>query len=313
MNEEVRRLFRERFGELAQFDFPMARITSFRVGGPAECLLNVRGLEDLGSAVELARSRDVPITLLGAGSNLLVRDGGIRGLAISFAQGFRGRGIRKEGKQEAILWSEAGVKINSFLSFAQRSGWSGLEFLAGTPGTMGGAVAMNAGVQEREVKDTLLELTFMRDDGSIETRPRKSLNFRYRGLDLPEGSIICVMDFAVTRSTAAQVKDLMMTLLTKRKQSQPLSLPNAGSVFMNPPGDYAARLIEKSGLKGTRIGGAEISRLHANFIVNNRGACASDILSLIALARERVKKAAGIDLETEIKIVGEDLPGGGNE
>jgi UDP-N-acetylmuramate dehydrogenase len=304
MDEGVAQLLRERFGERVAFGIPMARVTSFRVGGPAECVVHVQNVDDLGAALALARAHRLPVTLLGAGSNLLVRDGGIPGVILSFTQGFRAMGVRKEGEREAVLWAEAGVKINQFLAFAQRSGWSGLEFLAGTPGTMGGAVVMNAGVAEREVKDALRELAFMAPDGTLHRRPREALDFRYRGVDLPEDSIICEMDFAVTRSEPAQVKAEMMKLLTRRKSTQPLSLPNAGSIFKNPPGDYAGRLIEKVGLKGARAGDAQISELHANFIVNLGRARAADILSLIDRARRRVHEATGVTLETEVRIVG---------
>jgi UDP-N-acetylmuramate dehydrogenase len=163
---------------------------------------------------------------------------------------------------------------------------------------------MNAGVADREVKDALCELTFMGPEGGLHHRPRGELDFRYRGVDLPEGSIICSMDFEVRRAEPARVKAEMMTLLTRRKRTQPLSLPNAGSIFKNPPGDYAGRLIEKVGLKGTRAGNAQISDLHANFIVNLGGARASDILSLIEQARRQVRDATGITLETEVRVVG---------
>ncbi len=308
MDEAVKRIISDRFPEEAHFDHPMARITSFRVGGPADCLLYVRGMEDLRAAVDLARAHDLPVTLLGAGSNLLVRDGGIPGLAISFAKGFRGQGLRREGERDAVLWAEAGVKINSFLAYAQRGGWAGTEFLAGTPGTMGGAAAMNAGVRDREMKDIVLALTFMTPDGKQRTVARDALVFRYRGLDLTAGAIICTMDLAVSRDDPAEIKERMTALLSRRKRSQPLSIPNAGSIFKNPPGDYAARLIEQSGLKGVRTGGAAISELHANFIVNLDGARAEDILRLIDRARAGVQASAGVELETEVRVLGVDAP-----
>jgi UDP-N-acetylmuramate dehydrogenase len=311
MDDTLRRLFRERFGERAAFDFPMARLTTWRVGGPAECLLHVRGMDDLRDGVRLARSHDLPVSLLGAGSNLLVRDGGIPGLSISFARGFRERGVRREDARGAVLWAEAGVKINTFLAFAQAGGFAGLEFLAGTPGTMGGAVAMNAGVHEREVKDTLTSLTCMLPDGEVETRAREALAFRYRGLELPEGSVICAADFEATRDDPKQVKARMTAILTKRKATQPLTLPNAGSVFKNPPGDYAGRVIEEAGLRGTRLGGAQVSELHANFIVNVADARAADILGLIELVRERVREKRGVELETEVRVIGVDAAAGG--
>lgn len=309
MDRAVRNQIRERFGERALFDYPMAKITTFRVGGPADCLLYVSGTDDLRAAIALARSRGLPLSLLGAGSNLLVRDGGIRGMTISFSKGFRGHGIRREDEQGGVLWAEAGVKINTLLAFAQREGWSGLEFLAGTPGTMGGAVAMNAGVRDREIKDLLTELTFMTSDGALHRSPGEDLEFRYRNLDLPEGAIICAMELSVTRNEPATIKERMTDLLTRRKNTQPLSIPNAGSIFKNPPGEYAAQLIEKAGLKGTRAGGAQISDLHANFIVNDEGASASDILALIETAKNGVAREAGITLETEVRVLGIDAPG----
>jgi len=307
MQETLRRRIAERFGGRAMFGFPMSKVTTWRVGGPAECLVHVEGVEDLRDAVSVAREHGLAITLLGAGSNLLVRDGGIPGVAISFARGFRRLGLRREGEGRAVLWAEAGVKINTFLAFAQAGGWAGLEFLSGTPGTMGGAVAMNAGVHDREVKDTLLAILFMDAAGELHTRAREELAFRYRGLDLPAGSVICSADFAVTRDEPARVKERMMELLDRRKSTQPLTLPNAGSVFKNPPGDYAGRLIEDAGLRGARMGGAGVSEVHANFIVNLEGARASDILGLIRLVQERVETRKGIRLETEVRVVGIDV------
>ena len=310
MQAQARRAISDRFAEDALFDHPMSRVTSFRVGGAADCLLHVRGVEDLRAALDLARAHRLPVTLLGSGSNMLVRDGGIPGLAISFAKGFRAHGVRREENGEGVLWAEAGVKINTFLAYAQRGGWAGLEFLAGTPGTMGGAAAMNAGVRDREMKDVVLGLSFMTPDGKLRTLPRDALRFRYRGLSLPEGAIICTMDLAVTRDEPAAIKARMTSLLSRRKSTQPLSIPNAGSIFKNPPGDYAARLIEEAGLKGARAGGARISELHANFIVNAEGARAKDILALIDRAKGEVARATGIRLETEVRVVGVDAPGG---
>ena len=233
----------------------------------------------------------------------------VQEVTISFAKGFRRHRVLREGEREGVLRAEAGVKINTLLAFARKGGWAGLEFLAGTPGTMGGAVAMNAGVRDREMKDVLLELSFMTPDGSLHTSTRKDLAFAYRSLTLPEGSVICAVDLSVTRDDPDAIKERMTTLLTRRKTTQPLSIPNAGSIFKNPPGDYAARLIEKAGLKGTRAGGAQISELHANFIVNVEGARASDILTLISEAKSRVARSAGITLETEVRVLGADAPG----
>ncbi len=168
---------------------------------------------------------------------------------------------------------------------------------------------MNAGVHDREVKDTLVALTFLGTDGTIHTRSRSDLQFRYRGLDLPEGAVICAADFAVTRDDPARVKERMMALITRRKRTQPLTLPNAGSVFKNPPGDYAGRVIERAGLKGAKVGGAQVSEVHANFIVNVNDASASEILALIDLVKRRVLETQEIRLETEVRVIGVDAPG----
>jgi UDP-N-acetylmuramate dehydrogenase len=246
MQEALRRLYADRFGDRALFGFPMSKVTTWRVGGPAACLVHVEGIGDLRDAVKMAREHGMPITLLGAGSNLLVRDGGIPGLAISFAQGFRRLGLRRRDDQGGVLWAEAGVKINTFLAYAQVGGWAGLEFLSGTPGTMGGAVAMNAGVQEREVKDTLLSLLFMDAEGALHTRMRAALEFRYRALVLPAGSVICSADFAVTHDDPARVKERMMSLLNRRKRTQPLTVPNAGP-YSRIPRRLCRALIRRPG------------------------------------------------------------------
>ena len=301
MDAVVRNELRELLGEQVRFDVPMARHTSLRVGGPADALATPGDRSELAGLLALCAHHGLPHRVLGGGFNTLVLDGGIDGIVIRLAK------LRLlEERPDACLRVEAGVSHSQLTRFCVERGLSGLEFGAGIPGTVGGWLAMNAGIAEREIGDAVLEIEVMRPGGG-ETRrlPRAQLEFRYRGLrGLAPGSVILSGLLAVEASDPAAVRSVVEGLLARRAATQPLDVPSCGSVFKNPPGDYAGRLIEAVGLKGERVGDAEISRVHANFIVNRGRARAVDVLALVELARERVRKELGIELEPEVRIVG---------
>jgi UDP-N-acetylmuramate dehydrogenase len=283
-------------------DEPLAHWTSLRVGGPADALVRVDTREELVRVHALCRAHGLPLTILGGGFNALVRDGGLRGVVVRLA-GLRA--ITRDG--DALVRAEAGVTHTSLTRFCAEQSRSGLEFAVGIPGTVGGWIAMNAGVHGREMKDvvTAVEL-FEPSSGGIVTRAAAELAFRYRAAELGSGAVVLSATFATTPGAPEEIRERQKESMARRRATQPVDQPSCGSVFVNPPGDYAGRLIEAAGLKGTSEGGAMISPLHANFIVNAGGARAADVLKLIERARAAVLAQAGVALETEVRITGEE-------
>lgn len=278
---------------------PMARYTSWRVGGCADQLYIPADLEDLQHFLQNVDATE-PLYFLGLGSNLLVRDGGIRGTVILM------HGVLTELRMEgALVFSEAGVTCAKMAKFCAAEAKQGAEFFAGIPGTVGGALAMNAGCYGGETWDAVVRVITIDRQGHLRTREAAEFDISYRHVGSPvadEWFIAAYFDFATgdTRMAMQKIKDL----LAQRLSAQPLNFPSAGSTFRNPVGDYAARLIEASGLKGCIIGGAQVSEKHANFIVNVGGATALDIELLIAHMRETVLARQGIALQQEIKVIG---------
>jgi UDP-N-acetylmuramate dehydrogenase len=306
---EARAALREALGDVVRFNVPMKRHVSLRVGGPADALVTPTHRGELSRALMVCATHDIPHQVLGAGFNTFVLDGGIDGVVLQMRR-MRELELRPDG----TLRAECGVSHATLTRHCIRHGRSGLEFGAGIPGTIGGWVAMNAGIGEREVKDAIAAIELMRADGSdVVTLQRPELRFEYRALRaLEPGSVIVAAIFETSESTPEAVQAEVDRLLAHRQATQPLDVPSCGSVFKNPEGDHAGRLIEAAGLKGESIGGAEISSVHANFIANRGDACAEDVVALIEQARQTVRAATGIELETEVKIVGrESQPRGG--
>ena len=290
-----------------EFDAPMRRRTTFRLGGNADVLCEAQNLEDLCRILPYLVREEIPYLVIGRGSNLLVRDGGIRG-AVILLSGVLGR-IECSRPDGCDILAGAGLSIADLLIWCRRRGLSGLEFLAGIPGTVGGAAAMNAGAFGNEIGDWVRELRLVDPRGDVHLMDRTRLGFSYRALDMEKGAVIAEVGFRLNPETGKRVAKRISGYLKRRKASQPLQEASAGSVFRNPAGDYAGRLIEQAGLKGKRIGGAMISERHANFIVNQGGATAADVLSLIEDTRKAVMRTAGIALELEIRVVGDPVSG----
>jgi UDP-N-acetylmuramate dehydrogenase len=301
IGEAERAGLRELLGERVRFDAPLARHTSLRVGGPADALAAPRDRAELARLLELCARQRFAHLVLGHGFNTLVLDGGVEGVVIQLAK------LRRiEARPGPTLFAEAGVSHRQLVNFCVERGLSGLEFGAGIPGTLGGWLAMNAGIPEREIGDAVREIEVLSPTGEKTRRlARASLEFRYRALrGLAPGTVIVSALLDVAAADAGVVRGEVARLLAKRAASQPLDVPSCGSVFKNPPGDYAGRLLEAAGLKGERVGDAEISAVHANFIANRGRARAADVLALIETARERVAKEFGIELEPEVRILG---------
>jgi UDP-N-acetylmuramate dehydrogenase len=258
----------------------------------------------------LAQCHDIPLFVLGGGSNLLIRDGGLRGIVLLLRGAFRTYGVTRcvTGVPPPVALVHAGVgyPLSRLAMQLARQGWSGLEFAYGIPGTLGGAMVMNAGTYLGELRQVLVRAGMLLADGREAELPAEALGLRYRGSSYPAGAILLEACLRVQQGERSAIEATMRESYRRRQQTQPLWLPNAGSVFKNPPGGAAARLIDALGLKGTRIGGAEISPVHANFIVNVERATAAHVEALIALVRARVQQAYGIELELEVHIVGEE-------
>ncbi len=286
-------------------DEPMARHVSWRAGGRAKRAYVPADLDDLALMLKGLPS-DEPVMFVGLGSNLLVRDGGYAGTAV-FTHGVLSR-IALVDKR--AVHAAAGVASPKLARFAAMHDLVGAEFLAGIPGTVGGALAMNAGCYGGETWRIVRDVTTLARDGSLRVRKPSEYQVGYRHVSLaPDHALrqewFVAATFELDAGSGAEARARIRDFLARRIATQPLSKPNAGSVFRNPPGDYAARLIEACGLKGERIGGAQISDKHANFIVNIEGARAADIEALISLAQQTVKAKYGIGLECEVRVVGE--------
>ena len=279
---------------------PMARHTTFKIGGPADLVVVPEDAADLKAALHFARSKGLAVWVLGSGSNTLVRDGGIRGMVI-LPEKFRD--LTREGNE---VTAGAGVRISRLLAFCSKQGLTGLEVLSGVPGTVGGAVWGNAGAWGGATADRLARVQLVTGEGDDLLLGREAIPFAYRVSGLPKGAVIVRATFALAPGDPTAIRQQISRWLVQRNASQPVEFRSAGSIFKNPPGDYAGRLVDAAGVKGTRIGGAMISEKHGNFFVNLGEARAADVLALVTLARERVRATAGIDLELEIRVVGED-------
>jgi len=280
---------------------PMSKHTSWRVGGPADRYYIPAGLEDLRKFLATLPEGE-PLFWLGLGSNLLVRDGGLRGTVIATSGALK----RLQLLDNNIVRAEAGVASAKAARFSVDHGLEGAEFLAGIPGTIGGALAMNAGAFGGETWNIVESVETLDRHGNLRHRPASEFNISYRHVEAPEGEWFVAAHFRLQpRETGTDGKAVIKSLLTRRGSSQPMQTANAGSVFKNPQGDHAARLIESCGLKGRCMGKACVSDIHANFIINTGNASASDVEALIGMIRETVKNETGIELEPEVRIVGE--------
>ncbi len=278
---------------------PMARHTSWRVGGPADRYYTPSGIDDLRQFIA-SLPADEPIFWVGLGSNLLVRDGGVRGTVICTHRVLAGIERLADGSVRA----EAGVPCAKLARQCVRWGLGSAEFFAGIPGTVGGALAMNAGAFGGETWSHVLFVETVDRMGDLHRRDRDAYDIAYRSVRGPGEEWFLAATFRFQENAEASTADIK-ALLARRKASQPIGLPSCGSVFRNPPGDHAARLIESAGLKGRRIGGAEVSGKHANFIINTGDASALDIESLIDLVRDTVEQVHGIRLQPEVRVIGE--------
>ena len=282
-------------------DEPLAKHTTLRVGGRADVFIEPASETDLAGVVKYCRRRHLPFFVMGRGSNLLVRDGGFRGVVISLSQpAFRRITVTGEN-----LHCGAGAKLKNVAVEAKRAGLSGVEFLEGIPGSVGGALRMNAGAMGGATFDAVESATLMDLDGAVRRWLRKDMAVEYRHCDLLKTHVALNAVFRCQPAPREEIEKRMQEFSEKRWATQPAA-PSAGCLFKNPAAIPAGKLIDELGLKGTRVGGAVVSRQHGNFIVNDGGATARDILELIELLKQSAKKGRGIELQTEVEIIGED-------
>jgi UDP-N-acetylmuramate dehydrogenase len=288
-------------GDRLKENEPLSRHTSFKIGGPAEAYCRLHNAAELKTCLEFGAENGVPVFFLAGGTNVLVRDGGLPGLTLTLDGDFKE--IHVDGDR---VRAGAAANLAQVARKAGKAGLAGLEFGIGIPGSVGGAVVMNAGAHGQELSETCRNIGVL-EKGRVCAIPAAQAGFTYRGSRFKQGGAwILWAEFALRSDDPAVIEGRMAEVLGKRRASQPLNLPNAGCVFKNPQGESAGRLIEASGLKGLRRGGAEISEVHANFVVNQGGASASDVLWLMEKAREAVRNKQGVDLENEIQVLGVD-------
>ena len=282
---------------------PLAKHTSFRIGGPAELMVFPANRDELQTALRCAIEAGEKPRILGAGTNVLAPDEGVRGLVICLRDTFMGLTLLDDTHIEAM----SGMTLAKTAMFAARNGLSGLEFAHGIPGTVGGAIYMNAGAYGGEIRDVAIETEFMALDGSVERVSGDAQGFGYRtsAFQGREGVIVSAV-FALKPGNEAEIREKIYELNRRRRASQPLELPSAGSTFKRPKEGYAAALIDQAGLKGFAVGGAQVSEKHAGFVVNRGDATAADVLRLIDAVRERVLQTSGIELEPEVRLWSEE-------
>ena len=284
----------------AKFDEPLKRYTAWKIGGPADALLEPKDADELVNAVNRARENGIPVTILGGGTNVLVRDGGIRGLTVRLAKALTN--VRIEGTS---VVADAGVLYPVLANTTAAKGLAGLEFATGIPGTVGGAVYMNAGAYGSETVEVLDWADVFRE-GRVARMPNADLDLTYRHSALHDhpGWLVLRAGYTLEMGDPDVLKARIKEFRSQRMNGSP-SKPSCGSTFKRPPGDYPGRVIEAAGLKGTRIGNIEVSPVHANYLVNHGGGTAEDALELIRLVKDTVREKLGVELESEVRVIGE--------
>ena len=293
-------------------DEPMKKHTTFRIGGSADYYAEP-DMSQISKLIEMAKACDMPVTVIGNGSNLLVGDKGIRGLVIGIGKGLSEIDVTEAVAQQStaqdnghIITAGAGAILAAVAAKAAEASLSGLEFASGIPGSVGGAVVMNAGAYGGEIKDVLIDATVLTAEGELKSVTRDELDLSYRHSIVPEkGYIELSARYRLTPKPKEEIKTYMAELRTKRVEKQPLEYPSAGSTFKRPEGYFAGKLIMDAGLRGYSVGDAQVSQKHCGFVVNKGEATAADVLTLIKDVQETVLKQFGVKLEPEVKMIGE--------
>ncbi|MBX3026505.1 UDP-N-acetylmuramate dehydrogenase [bacterium] len=300
----MREWLQQRFGPRVRYAEPLSRHTSFRIGGPADAWVEVGSAEEILALQRRGRAEGIPVSVLGIGTNVLVADRGVRGIVLKLGRALGVFDWRQTGDRWQVR-AGAAAPFKKLVMEAAARGLTGLEFAEGIPGSLGGGLLMNAGAFGGEISQCVSAIEVVDPAHGVRELPRAALRFGYRRFDLPPDHIVTRIDFALTAGDPEAIRAAMASAKRKRDSKQPLGFPNAGSVFKNPPGEFAGRLIEAAGLKGRRVGGAMISERHANFIVNVGDATAADVKALIDEVTDTVWRARAIRLVPEIKLIGD--------
>ena len=302
MNSEIRKMFCDLLGEDRVFtEEAMSQHTTFKIGGPADYFLMPDKGEDVGRVIKICKEKEIPYFILGNGSNLLVGDGGYRGAVIQIYRNMSS--VTVEGNE---ITAQAGALLSAVAAAAKNASLTGFEFAGGIPGTIGGAVVMNAGAYGGEMKDVLTEVTVMNAEGDIFTLPTEELELGYRtSIIKTAGYIVLEAKIRLKEGDPEVIRETMKDLTIRRTTKQPLEYPSAGSTFKRPEGYFAGKLIQDSGLKGFTVGGAQVSEKHSGFVINKDQATASDVMNLMDNVRDIVYKKYGVTLEPEVKFLGE--------
>ncbi len=280
----------------------MKEHTTFQIGGPVDIMIFPQNVGQVAKTTKWCHENNIPLFILGLGSNLLVREKGIRGAAIKI-----GAGLKQVIFKDNEIYAEAGISLSDLAKLAANNSLSGLEFAEGIPGSLGGAVVMNAGAYNGEMKDVIKEVIVVDADGNLISINNPDMHFAYRQSILQNSSyIVTAVCLQLTPGNRPEIEMRMADLALQRKSKQPLEMPSAGSTFRRPTGFYVGPMLEQLGLKGFSIGGAQVSTKHAGFIVNKGGATADDVLQLVAYIQAKVKEAFNVNLHTEILVVGEE-------
>ena len=302
MNSEIRKMFCDLLGEDRVFtEEAMSQHTTFKIGGPADYFLMPDKGEDVGRVIKICKEKEIPYFILGNGSNLLVGDGGYRGAVIQIYRNMSS--VTVEGNE---ITAQAGALLSAVAAAAKNASLTGFEFAGGIPGTIGGAVVMNAGAYGGEMKDVLTEVTVMNAEGDIFTLPTEELELGYRtSIIKTAGYIVLEAKIRLKEGDLEVIRETMKDLTIRRTTKQPLEYPSAGSTFKRPEGYFAGKLIMDSGLAGYQVGGAQVSEKHCGFVINAGGATARDVRTLMDNVRDIVYKKYGVTLEPEVKFLGE--------
>ena len=284
-----------------EIDALMKEHISFKVGGKVDILLKPKNIEQISTSIKLCKSNNIPYYVIGNGSNLLVKDGGIRGVVIKLCE------LKEISVNDRNIKAYCGALLKDVSVIAMDNSLSGIEFACGIPGSIGGAVFMNAGAYDGEIKNVIIEAEVIDNDGDYKVLKGNELEFGYRTSNIKrEGYIVVSATLGLVEGKKENIFNRMADLTKRREDKQPLEFPSAGSTFKRPEGHFAGKLIEEAGLKGYSIGGAQVSEKHSGFVINKGDATAKDVLDLIKHIQEEVKRQSGVDLKPEVRILGEE-------
>lgn len=282
-------------------DEPMSRHTTFKIGGPADCFVMPSTIDEAVDVVKIIRKYNTPFTIIGNGSNLLVMDKGIRGVVVNLSDRFA-----KVTQKNNFIYAQCGALMADVSKFAGKCSLTGLEFAVGIPGSIGGCIFMNAGAYDGEIKNTVKSVTAVNKNGELVRYTNSEVQFGYRySIFQDNGDLILGVELELIFGDKKEIQAKMADLTARREAKQPLEMPSAGSTFKRPPGYFAGTLIDQTGLKGFSVGGAQVSKKHAGFVVNIGGATAQDVLDLIAQVQKRVYEKHGVKLYPEVRMIGE--------